>query len=74
VSFFISIVFGDIVEVISSDDDGSLHFGGDADTLEDSSSDGDVACEGAFLIDVGGFDGFLGSSESESDVLEVSDT
>ena len=62
------------MEVISSDDDGSLHLGGDADTLEDSASDGDVAGEGAFLIDVGWFDGLFGGSESESDVLEVSDS
>ena len=74
VSFFVSIVFRDVVKVISSDDDGSLHFGWDADTLKDSSSDGDVAGEGAFLIDVGRFDGFLGSSESKSDVLEIPDT
>ena len=72
-SFFVSIVFGDIVKVVSSDNDGSLHFGGDADAFQDSASDGDVAGEGAFLIDVGGFDGLFGSSEAESDVLEVSD-
>jgi hypothetical protein len=73
VSFFISIVFGDIVKIVSSDDDGSLHFGGDADAFQDSASDGDVAGEGAFLIDVSGFDGLFGSSEAESDVLKVSD-
>ena len=72
-SFFISIVFGDIVKIVSSDDDGSLHFGGDADAFQDSASDGDVAGEGAFLIDVSGFDGLFGSSEAEPDVLEVSD-
>ena len=38
VSLFVSIVFGDVVEIISSDDDCSLHFSGNADTLEDSSS------------------------------------
>lgn len=74
VSFFISIVFWDVVKVVSSDDDGSLHFGWDADTLEDSSSDWDVAGEWAFLINVGGFDGLLWSSESKSDVFKVSDT
>jgi hypothetical protein len=73
VSFFISIVFRDIVKIVSSDDNGSLHFGGDADAFQDSASDGDVAGEGAFLIDVSGFDGLFGSSEAESDVLEVSD-
>ena len=72
-SFFVSIVFGDIVKVVSSDNDGSLHFGGDADAFQDSASDGDVAGEGAFLIDVGGFNGLFGGSEAESDVLEVSD-
>ena len=72
-SFFISIVFRDIVKIVSSDDNGSLHFGGDADAFQDSASDGDVAGEGAFLIDVSGFDGLFGSSEAESDVLEVSD-
>jgi hypothetical protein len=73
VSFFISIVFRDIVKIVSSDDNGSLHFGGDADAFQDSASDGDVAGEGAFLIDVGGFNGLFGGSEAESDVLEVSD-
>ena len=73
-SFFVSVVLGNVVEVISSDDDGSLHLGGDADTLEDSASDGDVAGEGAFLIDVSGFDGLFGSFESKSDVFEIPDT
>lgn len=72
-SFFISIVFRDIVKIVSSDDNGSLHFGGDADAFQDSASDGDVAGEGAFLIDVSGFDGLFGSFEAESDVLEVPD-
>ena len=73
VSFFVSIVFWNIVEIISSDNDGSLHLGWDADTLKDSSSDWNVAGERAFLINVSGFNGFLWSSESESDVFKVSD-
>ena len=73
-SFFISIVFRDIVKIVSSDDNGSLHFGGDADAFQDSASDGDVAGEGAFLIDVSGFDGLFGSFESKSDVFEIPDT
>ena len=74
VSLFVSVVLGNVVEVISSDDYGSLHLGGNADTLQDSASDGNVAGEGAFLIDVGWFNGLFGSSESESDVFEVSDS
>jgi len=74
VPLFVSVVLWNVVKIISSDNDGSLHLGWDADTLEDSSSDWDVAGEWAFLINVGGFDGLLGGSESKSDVLEVSDS
>ena len=74
VSLLVPVVLGDIVEIVPSDDDGSLHFSGDHDTLENLAPDGDVGGEGALLIDVLGFDGFLGGFESESDVLEVSDT
>jgi len=62
------------MEIISSDDNGSLHFGWDADTLENFTSDRDVAGEWAFFINVSGFDSFFRGSESESDVFEISDT
>ena len=74
VSFFISVVFGDIVKVISSDDDGSLHFGADDNSLEDLSSDGDSTSEGTFFINIVSLDGFLGSFEVESNIFVVSDS
>ena len=74
VSFFVSVVFGDVVKVVTSDDDGSLHFGGDDDTFKNFSSDGDIASEGTFFIDVVSFDGFLGGFESESWIFVVPDT
>ena len=74
VSFFVTVIFGDVVEVVSSDDNGPLHFGGDDDSLEDFASDGDVAGEGAFLIDVVSFDGLFGGFESEAYVFVVPDT
>ena len=33
VSFLVSVVFGHIVEIIASDDDGSLHLGGNDDSF-----------------------------------------
>jgi len=42
--------------------------------LDDLSSDGDVGSEGAFLIDVGTINGFLGCLETQTDVLVVSNT
>ena len=73
-SLFESIVFSDQVKVISSDDDGSVHLGGGDNTLDDSSSDGDITSEGALLIDVSTFNGFSGGLEAQTDVLVVSDT
>ena len=73
-SLFISIVFGDIVEIISSHNDCSLHFGGDDDTLQDLASNGDVAGEGTFFIDVVALDGFLWGFEVQSDILVIPDS
>jgi len=59
-----SVVLLDEMEVIASDDDGSLHFVRDNNTLEDFASDGDVAGEGALVIDVIAFNGGLGGLEA----------
>ena len=74
VSFLISVIFWHVVKVITSNDDSPLHFGGNADTLENLSTDGDVTGEGAFLINISSFNGFLGSFEAKTDVLEISDS
>jgi len=73
-SFLVSVVFGDVVEIITSDYDGSLHFCGDADALENLASDGDVRSEGALFIDVFSFNGVLRGLEAQSDILVESDT
>ena len=49
-------VLGDVVEVVAADDDGVGHFGRVDDTGEDTATDGDVAGEGALLVDVGAVD------------------
>lgn len=74
VPLFVTIVFGDVVEVITPYDDGPLHLGGDGNSLEDLSPDGDVAGEGALLVNIAGFNGFLGGLEAQSNILEVSNT
>ena len=68
----VTVVFGNVVEIISSDHNCSLHLGGDDDPLEDLASDGDLAGEGALLIDIVGLDSFLGGLEAESYILVVS--
>jgi hypothetical protein len=50
VSLLISGVFGDEMEVLSSDDDGSVHFGGDNGAGQDAASNRDHTSEGTFLV------------------------
>jgi len=65
VSLLVSSVFGDEVEVFSSDDDGVGHFGRVDDTSEDSASDRDVTGERALLVDVSAVDGLCRVSVSD---------
>ena len=74
VPLLVPVVFGDVVKVVPPDDDGPVHFGGNDDALEDLASDGDVAGEGAFLIDVVAFDGLLGGLEAKSHVFVIPHT
>ena len=74
VSFLVSVVFGDVVKIVASHDDGSLHFSAENDSFKNLSSNSDVAGEGTLLVDVLSFDSFLGCLEVESDVLIVPDS
>ena len=60
-------VLGDVVEVVPADDDGVLHLGGDDDALEDAATDGNVAGEGALLVDVVALDGGGGGLDAKAD-------
>lgn len=62
----------DILQVITTDNDGSLHFGGHNDTSEDAPTNRNVSSEWAFLIDVTSINGSLGGLEAKSNTLEVS--
>lgn len=73
VSLLVSVVLLDVVEVVSSEDNGVSHLVGDDHSSEDLSSDGDISGEGTLLVHVVSFDGLLRSNESQSYVLEVSD-
>lgn len=52
-----SVVFTDIMEVISADNNGPLHLHLLDNSSKDTSSDRYVASEGALLVDVGTLDG-----------------
>ncbi len=50
VTLLISRVFGDEVQVLSANNEGTVHFGRDDGAGENSSADGDFAGERAFLV------------------------
>ena len=67
-----SVIFLDVMEIISSQDDGSSHLGGKDDTFTDSSSDGNVRGEWAFLVNVSTLHGGSWGFETESNLFVIS--
>lgn len=72
VSLLVSVVFWNEVEVVSSDDDGSVHLGGDNSTSQDLTSDGNVTNKWALLVNVRTLDGRLRGLETQADILDPS--
>lgn len=50
VALLVTAVLGDVVEVLSPDDDGAVHLGGDDGAGQDTAADRDEAGEGALLV------------------------
>lgn len=69
VPLLISLVFLDIMKVVATNNDGSLHLGTMASTLKNTASDRDSASEWAFLVNVCPFDRLSRSLESQANVL-----
>jgi len=69
VSLLVTRVLGDVVKVLSSDDDGSVHLGGNDGAGQDTATDGDEAGEGALLVNVATLNGSRGGTETQTNVL-----
>lgn len=69
VALLVTVVLGNVVEVLTTDDDCAVHLGGNNSSGEDAATDGNLADEGALLVDVGAVDGLTGSLETEANVL-----
>lgn len=50
VALLVTGILGDVVEVLSSDDEGSVHLGGNDGAGQDTATDGDETGEGALLV------------------------
>lgn len=71
VSFFKTVVLCDVVEVISSNDDGPFHFVRNDHSLDDATSNRHVAGERTLLVDVVALLGLLRRGKAEPDVLPI---
>lgn len=49
-------VFAHIVQIVTTNDDGTLHLQLLDDSVQDTSTDANITGEGAFVIDIGAFD------------------
>jgi len=52
VSLLVSVVFRNVVKVITSDNNSALHLGGNDDSLQDFSSNRDFRSEGTFFVNI----------------------
>lgn len=57
VSLFVSVVLWNVVQVVSSDDDSTVHLGGDDGTSQDLTTDRNQTGEWTFLVNVRTFNG-----------------
>lgn len=69
VATLVALVFLNKVEIVATDDDRALHLRGVHDPAENASADGDVAGEGALLVDVGPVDRRYGCVIAHADGL-----
>jgi len=70
VAFLETTVLLDVVKVIPSDNDSSLHLCGDDKSLQDATTDGNIAGEGALFVDVISFNSGSRSFDSETNRLD----
>ena len=49
-ALLVTVVLGDEVEVLATDDEGTVHLGGDDGTGQDTATDRDESSEGALLV------------------------
>lgn len=73
-SLLISVILFDEMDIVSSNDNSVLHFSRNNNSLKDLSSNANVACEGALLINISSINGFFRSSESKTNVFIVSNS
>jgi len=66
-----ALVLAHVVQVVAADDDRALHLHLEHDARQDATTDGHVAGEWTFLVDVRPLDSFSGSLEAKANALDM---
>jgi len=69
VALLVTVVLGDVVQIISADDDGTGHLGGDDFASEYTTANRDLSGEGALLVNVGAVDSFGRGLKAQTDIF-----
>lgn len=70
VTLLITVILGNVMKIITTDNEGTLHLGGGNDTSKDTTLDVNLTDERTLLIDIGTGLSFLGGLETITDFLE----
>ena len=70
VTLFVTVVFGNVVKIVTTNDKSTLHLGRDNNTSKDTTLDVDFTNKGTLLIDISTDLGFLGGLEAVTNFLE----
>lgn len=70
VTLLITVVLGDVVKVVATNNDSALHLGRDDNTSQDTALDVDFTNPGALLVNVGAILCSLGGLEAVTNILE----
>ena len=65
---FLPSVLLDVTQVVTADNDGALHLGGDDQSLQDGSTNGHIGSERALLVHVLSVDGSGGGLDAQTNV------
>ena len=66
-----TVVLLNVVEVVTAQNNGALHLGGDDDTAEDPAADGNVTSEGTLLVDVAATNCSVRRLEAQTNATKV---
>lgn len=70
VTLLVTVVLGNVVKVVTTEDNGALHLGGDDNTGQDTTLDVNLTGPRALLVNVVAVLGLVGGLETVTNILE----